>query len=262
MDLRSKVIRSHRSGASVYAVVEEVHMGLATVRLSSSGSRLTSLSVIGNPVVPGQTVQIDYSTGVPPVVRALSTLSPEISGINLAAADKEDIGYDAPPDRGVCAIRRSAGNIEIPYNTTVDVPFEETIWDTSGFWNVGYPTRFYVPLDGLYLVIAHACFAVTENDSGYANDYSDYTWEGMPWRTFTIQLSNVDTILAMNRKPAIWNGNDETAFAVCGYLNLTAGEYIRMQVSHENPSSVSRYLLTDTTNSSYPRMIIQYRGEI
>lgn len=260
--LRKSVRQSHRSGSKVFATVEEVHMGMATVILSGPGSRITGLSVVGSPVSPGQRVMIDYSTGTPPVVRAISSLSPTITGSNLNANSGIDQGYNTPADKGMCAIRTSPDDIEIPYQTTIDVPFEGTLWDTDGFWHITDPTKFYVPLSGLYLIVAHAGFGVTEDDKGYADNAPDYAWENMPWKTFSIQIATSTGTQAKVKNHTIWDGTEKAAFFVTTHLILIANDWLKMQVSHESPSSISRWLVTDTINHIYPRMLIQFRGEV
>lgn len=79
-----KVIREKvKSGASVPAVVLDVFYGRASVRLSSNGSILHNLEVVGGPVIEGQAVKVDFTTPEPTVVA--------ISQDGLSAADVLDL---------------------------------------------------------------------------------------------------------------------------------------------------------------------------
>lgn len=69
--LGGKVISVTRSGNYQYGIVEGVNNGLATVRLSTGGTRLTNLSIIGATPQIGATVIVDYSSNTPYVRVAL-----------------------------------------------------------------------------------------------------------------------------------------------------------------------------------------------
>ena len=64
--LSSPVISTTRSGNYQYAVVENINLGLVTVRLGGDGTgqRLTNLNIVGTAAV-GDLVVVDYSTNVP-----------------------------------------------------------------------------------------------------------------------------------------------------------------------------------------------------
>jgi len=87
--LRQNIRRTKTSGAKVYATVEEVNMGLATVRVG--GQRLTNLPVHGILPTAGDTVVVDYSSEGKPYVRRatvpVDTLAEELE----AAAWEEDL---------------------------------------------------------------------------------------------------------------------------------------------------------------------------
>jgi hypothetical protein len=71
MSLRRSVRQTIHGGSTTYATVEEYKLGLATVRLGETGARLSNLSTIGGEVDVGDTVIVDYSAGVIPIVRPL-----------------------------------------------------------------------------------------------------------------------------------------------------------------------------------------------
>ena len=71
MSIKALTRDNFYSGVYAYAIVEEVILGLATVRLVKGGARLTSLPVIGGQVLIGDKVIVDYSSNIPPVVRPI-----------------------------------------------------------------------------------------------------------------------------------------------------------------------------------------------
>ena len=71
ISIKKLVRKSFYQGVYVCAVVEEVHLGRATVRFTNGGARLTDLTVIGNLPEIGDRVVVDYAAGTPPAVRLL-----------------------------------------------------------------------------------------------------------------------------------------------------------------------------------------------
>ena len=71
MSIKKLVRKSFYQGVYVYAQVEAVHNGRATVRLAKNGARLTNLTVIGALPKVGDKVIVDYAAGTPPAARLL-----------------------------------------------------------------------------------------------------------------------------------------------------------------------------------------------
>ena len=71
MSIRRSVRKAMQTGTTMYARVEESNLGLATVRLGGLGARMTNLSTVGGQVQAGDTVIVDWSAGVDPIVRPL-----------------------------------------------------------------------------------------------------------------------------------------------------------------------------------------------
>jgi hypothetical protein len=84
--MREQFRRTIQRGTVVYATVEEYHGGLATVRLTGGGNRLTNLSTLGATVTVGERVTVDYSQGITPIVRPLliTEYNPEDDGLDIA----------------------------------------------------------------------------------------------------------------------------------------------------------------------------------
>lgn len=167
--LRRPVRQAQTSGAYVYGLVEDIPFGYATVRLGSpDGARLTNLQVVGGGVAVGDTVIVDYSAGVPPIVRSV-TLEGEVS--ESLSTVSESVRHDA----GVvsvgevlnigCAIRNSSFQ-----NFTIDVlnvlTFNTEIEDTDDMVNLGAnSTRITFKTAGVYIVGFNAAvFGTSEGD--------------------------------------------------------------------------------------------------
>ena len=81
----------------IRGVVVEFINGLATVKLAGSKRLLRGLTVVGSSVVAGQSVLVDYSSGIPIVqagpssgVSSLSSLA-SFSGRGYGGGEEEDI---------------------------------------------------------------------------------------------------------------------------------------------------------------------------
>lgn len=63
-------------------------------------------------------------------------------------------GSDSPLVLGPVAARvtRNSSFIHTPSGSYVPIPFNEAEFDTGGFWNVSQPTRFTIPVDGIYMI--------------------------------------------------------------------------------------------------------------
>ena len=70
--LRRPVRLTVERGAKMYATVEHVIYGHATVRFANNGARMTSLPIIGADVNAGDQVVVDYSAEGTPYVRPLT----------------------------------------------------------------------------------------------------------------------------------------------------------------------------------------------
>lgn len=101
MSLTHDIVKTARSGSYQYAVVEAVTGNLVSVRLgiNGTGSRLTNLNHVGNPVA-GELVVIDYSTSVP-YVRTLANI-PGVSADLTQAAIPLDIDVGEVSGGGSC----------------------------------------------------------------------------------------------------------------------------------------------------------------
>jgi len=167
MSLRRTVRQAIKAGTTMYATVESYHLGLATVRLHENGARLTNLSTIGGEVEIGQTVIVDYSAGVNPIVRPefvteeTDTLEPVLQEV----FEPREIPVE-DEDYGCCAWQEGAGIADfwlydaqpfiVPFGYNMDYEgYHAGSWDTGGWidWTAN-PGRDYllVPRDGKYII--------------------------------------------------------------------------------------------------------------
>jgi hypothetical protein len=155
----------------MWAYVESYALGYATVRLAQGGARLTNLAVLGAMVKPGDLVIVDYSTGIKPVVRPVSTkpvYQSPTSTLQLATAtppvaagesyvQAEDIGCQA------MSHEYSPGNPHQWFNTGNPYrPLMNGVWTKLYFNRVNWdPTKMAgysgvtIKVPGFYLVTAN-----------------------------------------------------------------------------------------------------------
>ena len=98
--LSQAIMDKVRKGTWQYAVLEDLKVGLATIRLGKKGNgpRMTNLNIIGNPEV-GDVVIVDYSTSRPyvrhiytePVVLLDEMPFPEEGTEGIALPPKGDV---------------------------------------------------------------------------------------------------------------------------------------------------------------------------
>lgn len=172
MTLRQPVRQAISSGSTIYATVESYNLGLATVRLGSTGSRLTNLSTMGGEVSVGEKVIVDYSAGVIPVVRPMFTEPEEIEELpdyvlampeaaGVAAVEGEETEDPPPtwdgtyPDVG-CFVHHEMGYYleDLYYGWQILYPYTPLIlywgsnevgWPAPDVWDMHYAAEWTTP---------------------------------------------------------------------------------------------------------------------
>jgi hypothetical protein len=133
------------------AVVEDISLGYATVRLANRGARLTGLPVLGGAVVVGESVIVDYSGGTPPLVRPITT--PYID----PTAELEG----APFGEGLDEIQSDVSfKVYADTERSVGTSYGQVQWDTvefqtETFFSIGSPSVLTIPFDGYYFICAN-----------------------------------------------------------------------------------------------------------
>lgn len=146
--------QAHKSGAYVYAQVEESHLGQASVRLGTNGAgpRLSNLAILGAAVIPGQTVIVDYSTSTPKIRPLTTAFVEDEEELELAIAVKPD--DDDPP-------KDPSGNYVLSiYGTDAqgigsdwtEIAFSGEKFDTGALFD-GSQVKITTP--GFYFFLAH-----------------------------------------------------------------------------------------------------------
>lgn len=164
-NLRRQSRNIHQKGAYVYATVEDVILGLATVRLTGGGARLTNLPVVGGAVYNGQRVAIDYSAGVPPVVRPISEEQQPTVGLGLPEG----------PEVNVYKRRDHSCRLILTEEETVTkdqwltVPWDEAEYQTDTFWTSG--ANITLPLDGVYIFLADVAWSESHDHWAQIHEY-------------------------------------------------------------------------------------------
>lgn len=164
MNLRREFRSQLTRGAYVFATVEGVSMGKATVRLANNGARLTNCPILGANVSIGERVVVDYSAEGKPIVRPYTIYIEQeeiveqeeekepkestfcyakytISDEELANPSMRVYVSDAAPfyyaDPGYAAGSFS-GQYRYQENFVNYIPFDEPIVDTIGIRNTNW----------------------------------------------------------------------------------------------------------------------------
>lgn len=165
--VRRPVRRTLTRGSIIHATVEQFQFGLATVRLAGNGARLTNLSTIGGEVAVGDSVLVDYSAGIKPIVRPLF-LEEELEDVIVADSPVEKV--EAVDNYGGCfgwhlnwiepeiwIQHGETYTYHIGPKTNLDFSYSNTWWedgdfgvtDQGGWWGRTYVT---IPVSGKYLI--------------------------------------------------------------------------------------------------------------
>lgn len=165
--LRRQVRRSVTTGAQVFASVEHTSLGMATVRLSENGARLTNLRVVGQPVKVGQRIIVDSSAEGTPVVRPLTIAEPTVEEkldiapfVDFPEPGLEDEVPTIPgegSDFEVVAgkVTRASNFVQTYVSTSygrIDRTLTKTLYDTHNLFDAATGQLFTQNQPGTYLM--------------------------------------------------------------------------------------------------------------
>ena len=147
-NLRRQTRNIHQKGSYIYGTVENVILGLATVRLTTNGARFTNLPVVGGAVAKGQRVILDYSAGTPPVVRPVAEEQQPTVGLGLP--EGPEVNYIPRRDHSCRLLLTS--EVGISWDTWTTISWDEADYQTDIFWTSG--TDITLPYNGVYVFLA------------------------------------------------------------------------------------------------------------
>lgn len=182
-DLQRQVRRTGRSGNFVYATLENISSGQATVILTGSNQKLVNLQVLTEGLERGDRVIVDYSGGVPPIVRGIGqSVSEEESMFSDDFVDLTVMQDIEPPD--ISASVMASENQVIPKDTGNLVYFDTTIFDEQSMFVAPY--YLVTAVEGVFLVSAQIIV------DGISCDYDpqNRVWaalQGNEYGTFAIE---------------------------------------------------------------------------
>jgi hypothetical protein len=119
-NFRKAVRRAIQAGSEVYAIVLEVYMNRATVRIEHTNQRLTGLMILGGDVRVGDRVIVDYSHGTPPFIRSsyISDKEKEEEGVEIL---KNKYEQELVPSMGGAGSWGTVPSFEITYTAAVGI---------------------------------------------------------------------------------------------------------------------------------------------
>jgi hypothetical protein len=201
--LRHPIQNTKTRGAKTFAIVEEAYQNLVTVRLGTTGARLTNLKTLSPNLAPGDQVIVDFASNDQPYVRAVPKPSSQAINLTTGATPAEENELIE-----VYAARvTTSGPVEfLAYRYDGINPksffpvFTEAIFDTANMHTNGYlvcrsPGRYFV----------HTTIAIT------APSY-ETGWEaadigivqttirsgGQRWRRWSNKNNDAPTIVSCN----------------------------------------------------------------
>ncbi len=235
MSLRRTVRQVQKDGAVIYAQVEDIQFGFATVRLgSANGPRITQLPVLGGVVAVGERVIVDYSAGVPPVVRPITVGAPTPAVLPHAEEVRPE-GITIDEDVSIHAYMTQTQILTNGEWKTM--PMGAVKFDTHTFWDEQNPSYLTLPYAGFYFFVAHirikgwpdftdgfnndfvATFAASDRARGYfkieGDEYGEFAYNQIIGNDLT------------KYQPG------DTTCEVSGFLNGSAGERVYVKALNE-----------------------------
>lgn len=245
MSIRRAIRQAHKSGAYVYAQVEDIQFGFATVRLgSANGPRLTQLPVLGGAVTIGEQVIVDYSAGTPPVIRPVTVGAPSPEGLRAG----EGVRPEGTIDTDVSIHAYMTSNQPLTPSEWKTMPMHAVKFDTHNFWDSQNPEYLTIPYAGFYLFLTHVRI------SGWP-DFTDLFnvgdgWENLePAKAASVQARAYMQIEGEQAGVFAYTeivGNDmtkghpaHTTGELSGFLSAEAGERVYFKVLNETGGSMS-----------------------
>jgi hypothetical protein len=223
----------------MYAMVEESNLGLATVRLGGTGSRMTNLSTVGGQVQAGDTVIVDWSAGVDPIVRPLF----------LADEEEIQLGLSVPEspvdDEDISTFQDTYISTEDPTFITQGVPYlwrggrfdhwehvyYQEYWDSANIVNnssIFGDEYMNVPRDGKYL-IGMVCYELfVHNRPGPDGYLVDNVESQCHYRIRIIKNNSIPIAVGTGQWSVGWSGGP--GINIASLEPLEAGDQISFEI--------------------------------
>ena len=149
MNIRRTVSQFSKQGNQLYALVESIGNGLASVRLAGTSRRLTNLPMVESNIAVGDNVLVDFSSGTPPIVKKVYS-SPLLDGVSLAEdlATAPGVLSGEAEVSGGWSVYKSSDSVVSPGSYT-NIAFDADLWDDDSALGSGVIT---IPASGIYLV--------------------------------------------------------------------------------------------------------------
>lgn len=239
-NIRRLVRQTQRSPGEVFARVEALIFGMATVRIGGGGARLTNLPVMGGTINVGDTVLVDYSSETP-------TVRPIGVATELALEGTGPSGAEPRPlTKGDVSFSVFGSYPQAVYSgDTVTVSFADSRFDTEAFLDTENPTYVTIPYDGFYYFSAHVGLDV-DTSSGITNELPSYFWITL--------TSSIQGTFATGEGIAVDSTTDIVPAIgfVTAHLACISGEKISLSVQNNTGEDGT---LSVHAQGAYPRLM-------
>ncbi len=240
-NIRKRLRETARRGTWEYATVEAVNNSLVTVILQGGKKRLTNLSLVGEDVIAGDVVIVDFSAELPVVYKKDAVLEGEVE-LDLAIEDlaKNNEQFDRLNHGFHAGISDSNCYTKDMYHFSRGVPYQLPFgrfepqwgndypsgWDTSNF--IKYAPLYgqpwiTIPITGRYL--AHLYFDIDP----YATFKAD-----LPKGPMRMRLMDGTTPLMMvQTRTNEYSSYKYSTLNAFDILSLTVGDVLHIELYHE-----------------------------
>ncbi len=253
MDLRRSLSRFSKGGSILYATIESIENGLATVLLPGGKQRITNLPIVDVQINVGDTVLVDYSSGTPPLVKRITKEQPISDDFELAEASEKD-NEDYLGSIGFAYT--STSDITVTSNSWTKIVLTSEIWDDANFLS---GNQYIIPQNGMYFVTANLAFHGL-NVSGweFTNTYIDFralvSDNDTEYLLAKLSGTVYGTIAIKEEYGFDANANTICTVSLSGLILGTEGEEIQL---HVKPVSTNSTIVLDAYNSILPKIACQ-----
>lgn len=227
-------------GSQVYAVAEETHLGLTTVRLASTGARLSNLYTVGF-VEAGDPVIVEYGTDGVPYVRPTTIPEVEEEPLPIALVTAAEPPPDLPTPKPIMVgkVGRSTSQT-IPPDTMSAILLTRKIFDPE---DMSDGIGLAIQEDGTYMI--HGTAAITNSMSRNTALFMRPSAELL---IHYFEAGDVDNhLVTVCRRRSL--GTGLIVLSCMGIMMLYSGERLQLSI-YNNGFEASQLVMV--TNGQYP----------
>lgn len=200
-----------KAGNFVYGILQEIRNGHGTVLITGSGQRLTNLALLSDNLEVGQTVIVDYSSGVPPFIRGHGTATSQEQKEVIVGLDS--IQQDIMIEDVSASVMGRTDQIIGHYQTLLT--FSTAVFDEYSMFDPYNPGFLLIPYEGVYYVTAQI---IVEGI------HCDYSFNNRVW--MSINGSNYGQVAISSTHQYQYAPSSAIIASVQGVITAAEGELV------------------------------------